>query len=159
MHDRKKVFELLRTNPEMNVKDIAKKLGFSVSKVYKIKQSSKSKKKRNLLFSNFYLYNLRHFIVLLKMKSSFDVENELFTKDTFNDEKLKEMGLSIDFSFITFGPSDIVIGVSSKDISEVKMFCNSLKCDFHHSLMDLDIIELVKPFTLPSDHDSLRYKV
>ena len=158
MHDRKKLFELLKNNPEMSAKDIAKKLGFSVSKVYKIKQSSKSKK-NNLLFSNFYLNNLRHFIVLLKMKSSFDVENEIFKNDTFNNEKLKEMDLSIDFSFITFGLSDIVIGVSSKDISEVKMFCNSLKCDFHHSLMGLDIIEIIKPFELPSDQNSLRYKV
>ena len=57
----------------------------------------------------------------------------------------------IDYSFQTYGKTNFVFQISSKEILDVKMFCNKIKKMIGPDLQNLEIIEILKPFN-SNDH-------
>jgi len=157
LDDKKKIVDALKRNPLIKVDDLAKQLNFSTSKIYKIKKELNEKKKHNASIQ-FTDKSLRNFIILLVANDDNILVNELEFKNNFKIEKfLKEFNINLKFSYLSNGNSDIIIAVSSEDITDTKMFCNILKEEFYQYIKRIEIIELLKPINLRNNSSSLSH--
>lgn len=159
LRDRKKVFEIFKNNPSNTVQDIADRLGFSVSKVYKIRREFMSLGYRNSLFYNSFNQGLRHFIILIKTSSKIRNNNTLMDDTHLDIRQVDHNDIFVDFSYVSQGTSDLVFGLSSSDVANVKMFCNRIKSMFHDIVTDLEIIEILKPYKMLDESSEIEARI
>lgn len=159
LRDRKKVFEILKNNPSASVQEIAKNLGFSVSKVYKIKREYTVLEQRNILFFPSFDQGLRHFIILIKTSSAIRNNSDLMDDTHLDIRQVDHTKVYVNFSYVAHGTSDLVFGLSSLDVANIKIFCNRIKSMFHDIVADLKIIEILKPYRMIDETNTTNINV
>ena len=144
--DREQVWREMKLHPSRNVKDIAEEFGFSVQKVYKIlREKSEPFKKSSMSNSK---QVSRHFLILIKTSGNPSLSFlKINDHERFLDEKvINEIGLNLDFCYEANGNPDIVLGVSSNDIKQIKILCNMIENGFETKFDKIEIIEILRPF-------------
>jgi len=148
--EREIIAQELRVNPSASVNDIANKYGFSKQKIYKIKRELKisSKHSSSMMFSD---DTLRYFIILAKTDKNLNLlDDNIQSKMDLRParKKMEKMGVNLEFSYLANGDSDVVLGISSKDISCAKMFCTLVKQDLSTVIKNIEMIEILKQFDI-----------
>ena len=145
LKDKDSILVEYKENPSFDVKEISKKLGFSEQKIYKIIREYKSSLDPNN--QSVHKECLRQFFVLIKINeytSIMDTMDETF-KNVFMKNYQKKH-FKIEYSGRTYGKTNFLFQISSKDILDVKMFCHKVKKMIGPDLNDIDIIEILQPF-------------
>mgnify|MGYP006285231157 FL=1 len=142
--DRKKIIYELKSNPKADVKEIADKLGFSKQKIYNVRRKLNTSQNKQT-FEGFFHHGPRRFIILAKMLSTIDGTNDDRNINFPSIQKLKQMGITVEFSYLTNGDSDVVIGISSESVMGAKMFCNMMKRCLCDTIRDIEVTEVLRP--------------
>lgn len=146
--EREKIVRELRVNPSASVSDIAKKLGFTKQKVYKVKREIKlsSQSGSSQILSD---ENLRYFIILAQTERNVSLIDKIVERNLdliSSKRKLEKIGITLEFSYLANGDSDVVIGISSKDIICAKIFCTLIKQNFSGFVNNIKMVEILKQF-------------
>jgi len=142
--DEQKVLHELLKDSSQSVNVIAKKLGFSRQKVWRV---IKQLEKNNTIWGFTAVIDekkigQKSYMVLIR-RTTEPLSRELISKIIKRDVEpaAKKLGVMIDSSFYAHGMYDWVICFSAEDIAEAKQFCDILLRAYPGYIADLQILE------------------
>jgi len=152
MHeDEKKVIAALRSNPSITVEELARTFGYSKPKIYRIRKIyEKRRTQQNNEDTPLADHKtFRMFIVLAKLSDATFSKNSITS--TFPEQiqtYLKEIGVTVNYSYLTHGYSDWLICITTHNIRQTKLFCKILTTRFAEYIEDINIVELLTPISI-----------
>jgi len=158
MHqDERKVIAALCSNPDITVEELARTFGYSKPKIYRIKKIYE--KKRTQQNNNDAPLadrtTIRMFLVLAKLSDATFSNNSITS--TFPEQVqtyLKEIGVTVNYSYLTHGYSDWLICITTHNIRQTKLFCKMLTARFAEYIEDVNIVELLTPIQIKQPRTS-----
>ncbi|MCU0850391.1 MAG: Lrp/AsnC family transcriptional regulator [Candidatus Thermoplasmatota archaeon] len=142
--DEKKVLSELVKNSNKNIETIAKLVGFSKQKTWRIIKRLESKE---LIWGYTAIFDeekmgLKHFMVLIK-RSMKRLDESTINKIVSRklEDVIKELGITIESSSYVHGDFDWILTFTAKDIVQAKKFSDALVM-FHPGVIDnISIVE------------------
>jgi DNA-binding Lrp family transcriptional regulator len=136
--DEKKVLSELVKNSNKNIETIAKLVGFSKQKTWRIIKRLEAKK---LIWGYTAVFDeekmgLKHFMVLIK-RSMKRLDESTINKIVSRrlEDVIKELGITIESSSYVHGDFDWILTFTAKDIVQAKKFSDAL-VTFHPGVID-----------------------
>ena len=144
--DEKKILEELSKNVNKSINDIAKSLGFSRQKVWRVINNLE---KNHTIWGYIAVVdneklNKKNYMMLIK-RSNKPITNELINDVTSRkiSDDVREIGIDIACSFFSHGNYDWIICFSAYNIREAKAFVEYINKLYEGFLSDVDLIELM----------------
>ena len=142
--DEEKILEILQTDAKASIDDIAKKCGFSRQKVWRIIKKLEEDKTiwGYTAICEQELYNLKHFIMLMKRNTNpldSKVLQEILT--TLLDDLLPDLNIKMENIEYVHGSYDGLFSFYAADLITAKKFSDRFKERFNQYVASVELLE------------------
>ncbi len=148
--DEKKILDFLENNANKNLNDIAKSLGFSRQKIWRI---IKKLEEKNVIWGYNAVINPKYLDkkdFLLIIKRSNKAVNSSIIKKAIDEEFINDLniiGVKLIDSLYTNGFFDWILYFSAPDIKNAKHFLDYLNKNYEGFVSESHLIEVIFPMT------------
>jgi DNA-binding Lrp family transcriptional regulator len=144
IEDERKILEILETNAQASIDNIAKKCGFSRQKVWRI---IKKLEKEKTIWGYAAIceqehYHLKHFIMMMKRNTTpidHKIMKEILT--TRLDDLIPDLNIKIENIEYVHGSYDGIFSFYAPDLIAAKKFSDRFKQRFHDYVADVELLE------------------